>query len=80
MPKFSNSLFNIKFNETHNERRLSRMDKDEVEAFLEQVGRVTYNGQFVCTAYWDKTLDCLEISHENEHSLHFKSVIEALMD
>lgn len=80
MSNFNNSSFNIKFNGTGNERTLSRMDSDEVKEFLTNVGRVTYEGNFICAAYWDKTSDCLEISHENEKSLHLKEVIENLMN
>ena len=80
MSNFNNSSFNIKFHSTGNERTLSRMDTDEVKEFLINVGRVTYDGQFVCVAYWDDTSDSLDISHENEKSLHFKKIIEGLMN
>ena len=79
MSNFNNSSFSIKFNGTGNERTLSRMDTDEVKEFLTNVGRVTFQGQFICAAYWCAVNDSLDISHENEHSLHFKSVIEDLM-
>ena len=80
MSNFNNSSFNIKFNGTGNERTLSRMDSDEVKEFLTNVGRVTFQGQFICAAYWCAVNDSLDISHENEHSLHFKSVVEGLMN
>ena len=80
MSNFNNSSFNIKFNGTQNERTLSRMDSDEVKEFLTNVGRVTYEGNFICAAYWCAVNDSLDISHENEHSLHFKSVVEGLMN
>ena len=80
MSNFNNSSFNIKFVGTGNERTLSRLDTDEVKEFLTNVGRVTYEGNFVCAAYWCEVSDSLDISHENEHSLHFKSVIEDLMN
>lgn len=80
MSNFNNSSFNIKFNGTGHERTLSRMDSDEVKEFLTNVGRVTYEGNFICAAYWCVVNDSLDISHENEHSLHFKSVVEGLMN
>lgn len=79
MSKFNNTKFNIKFVSTGNERRLSRMDSDEVKAFLTNVGRVTYEGEFICAAYWCDITDCLIISHESEASLYFKEIIEDLM-
>lgn len=79
MPNFSNSLFNIKFT-SGKERTLSRMDSDEAKEFLEDIGRVTYQGQFVCAAYWCDITNSLDISHENELSTHLKKTIEALMD
>ena len=79
MSNFNNSSFNIRFVSTGNERRLSRMDSDEVKEFLTNVGRVTYEGEFVCAAYWCYITDSLDISHENEKSLHFKKIIEDLM-
>ena len=80
MSNFNNSLFNIKFNGTGNERTLSRMDSDEVKEFLTNVGRVTYEGNFICAAYWCDITDCLDISHECEASLHLKEVVEDLMN
>ena len=80
MSNFNNTDFNIKFVGSGNERFLSRMDKDESKYFLTEVGRVTYKGKFVCAAYWCTVNNQLDISHENEHSLYFKSVIENLMN
>lgn len=80
MSNFNNSSFKIKFVGTGNERILSRMDSDEAKAFLTSVGRVTFQDKFICAAYWCEVSDSLDISHENEHSLHFKSVIEDLMN
>lgn len=73
-----NSLFNISFKD--HERRLSRMDSDEVKSFLDhRVVRVTYDGKYVCVAYWCPIADCLEVSNEDELTLHFKEVITDLM-
>lgn len=80
MPDFNNTDFNIKFVGSGDERTLSRMDEDEVKRFLTEVGRVSHKGKFVCAAYWCDINDYLDISHENEQSLHFKSVIEDLMN
>lgn len=80
MSNFNNTEFNIKFISSGDERTLSRMDKDESNRFLTEVGRVTYKGQFVCAAYWCTINDHLDISHENEQSKHLKSVIESLMN
>ena len=77
MPNLRNSLFNISFKDK--ERRLSRMDKDEVMSFLEHIARVTYDGKFVCTAYWCPINDMLEVSNEDELTMHFKEVITDLM-
>lgn len=80
MDTFLNTEFNIKFVSTGDERCLSRMDKDEVKLFLDYAGRVTYKGQFICSAYWDNISDTLEISHENEASLYFRDSIIKLMN
>lgn len=82
MSNIRNSLFTIKFKLSGNERKLSRMDSDEVCAFYEEkeVAYVSYEGRYVCTAYYSRTNDSLEISNNNPLSLHFKEVIEGLMN
>lgn len=79
MSKFNNTKFNIRFVSTGDERTLSRMDSDEVKRLINEVARVTYEGEFICAAYWCDITDSLDISHENEASLYFKENIEDLM-
>lgn len=78
MSNFRNSLFNISFQDK--ERTLSRMDKDEVMSFLDDIARVTYKGEFVCTAYWCPISDTLEVSNDSELTTHFKQIIIDLMN
>lgn len=79
MSNFNNSSFNICFVSTGDERTLSRLDTDEVKRLINEAARVTYEGKFVCAAYWCDITDSLDISHENEKSLHFKGIVEDLM-